>query len=554
MSIPINNIEHYFDENLVLIAENILENKLVHNLSKHDQGVWTAEVQAYEVELQIKSSKLVAFTCECHKGTEGCSHVVASLMLLRRQIIQKNLEKQERKERSFIPNKLNITAILKQVSDEDIREFVREYARADKKLSTALKAAFIHKVDVVDDNKYLNYLKSILPSKDYKNPSFNSGRKLLNAYKTLLKGTADCFVLGEFLEVWNCVSAILTFHYPLSDKLNIQKHDFEPVIIEAIQLLSKTYLNTNAIELKERIEAFTTDEIAKVHYRLESNAFIYWLKLLFKFDNPETDRISELCQQIMVKDDLDINKKATVFTLYIGLIKKWKQLKNLKNWIKSQYLSPSLLLKTSENLFMQDKPKDAKWLLKQINKAIYSKEEIMLLRKGLFETEIQSEQFEDAIKTGIECFKLNPEGIYFKRLLESTPEDFAMSFKPLFTQEIESINDLLLKTRMHCEFAIAENDFSRLIEYLKDYNDLNLYMQFLDHIPNTFNDEHKDLITILLKKYLEEHFGEKPIIKVRNLLKQYAINGNNELRSITEAFIQKNYASRKNLIDEILYY
>lgn len=554
MSIPINNLEHHFDENLVLIAENILENNLVNNLTKHEQGVWTAEVQGYEVEVQIKSSKIVAHTCECPKGNEPCSHLVATSMLLRRQLIQKNLENQEKRERSFIPNKLNITAILKQISDEDIREFVREYARSDKKLSTALKAAFIHKVDVVDDYKYLNYLKSILPAKEYKNPSFNSGRKLFNAYKTLLKGSSDCFVLGEFLEVWNCVSAILSFHYPLSDKANIQKHDFNPLIIETIQMLSKTYLNTNAVELKEKIEFFTMDEIHKVHYHLTSNAFAYWLKLLFKFDNPDKERIAELCEQILSKQDISLDNKAMVFTLYVGLIKKWKQLRTLKSWMKSQYINPALLLKTSENLFLQNKPSDAKWLLKQIDAKIYSSAELILLKKGLFETEIQSGELEEAIKTGLTCFKESPDSHYFKRLIETDDPVINDEVKSAFVKEINLIEDKYLRTQLHCEFALAKKDFITLIDQLKEYKNINLYINYVNQIPNDFNKKHEDLIKEILKAYLGEHFGEKPILKVRNLLRLFASNGQTELKSITETYIQKNYASRKNLIDEILYY
>lgn len=554
MTIPINNIEHYFDENLVLIAENILENKQVHALAKHEQGVWTADVQGFEVEVQIKSSKIVAYTCECPKGNESCSHVVATIMLIRRRIIQKNLEQQEKKERSFIPNKLNITAILKQISDDNIREFVRNYARTDKKFSTALKAAFIHKVDVADDNKYYTYLRSILPAKEYKNPSFNSGRKLLNAYTNLLDGSEECFVLGEFLEVWLCVSSILNFHYPLSDKSNIQKHNFEPLILKTIQILSKAYLNTNALELKEKIELFTIEEIHKVHYRLDSSAFMYWLKLLYKFNKPDTDRISTLCHKILSNGSIELQKKAAIFALYIGLIKKWKQLKDLKQWLKSTYLPPALLLKAAENLYLQGNGNDAKWLLKNISTKTLSTEESLLLKQGLFETEIQSDQYEAAIKIGLECFRIKPEKLYFTRLFQTQSSAQKEEIKSLFIKELENISDKNIKARIQCQLSIADADINELIATLERSKDLNLYLEFLEDISLDYQSKHKKLIQILLKEYLKEHFGEKPAIKIRGLLKEYNKIGNNELRSVTENYIQKNYASRKTLIDEILYY
>jgi hypothetical protein len=554
MTIQINNIEHYFDENLVLIAENILENDQVSDLTKHDQGVWTSEVQGFEVEVQVKASKVVAFTCECHKGTEGCSHVVATIMLLRRQLIQENLKKQERSRQSFIPNKLNITAILKQIPDEQIREFVRNYARSDKKFSTAIKAAFIHRVDVIDDNKYLSYLKSILPTKEYKNPSFNSARKLLNAYKTLLEGTEESFALGEFLEVWQCTSSILSFHYPLSDKSNIQKHNFEPIVLNAVQTLTKAYLNTNAPELKEKIEEFTLQEVDKVHYRLESNAFLYWLKLLYKFKEPEKSKIIDLCQKVLLTDDLNTDKKATIFALFFGLIKQWKSLVLFKQWLKDQKLKTALLLKTAETLYLQGSPSDARWILSNINTKNYPKGELLLIKKGLFETEILSENFEHALNIGLDCFKTEPESLYFQRLLELQTKEESKLTVESFNRLIDEVEDLNLHTSLKCELAVAQEDYPKLINILSQHQNLDLYIKLFENIPTQLTEEHQNLVRLIIENYLSEHFGEKPIIKIRKLLNLFSSKGKPELRNNIEDFIQSNYASRKKLIDEILYY
>ena len=178
----------------------------------------------------------------------------------------------------------------------------------------------------------------------------------------------------------------------------------------------------------------------------------------------------------------------------------------------------------------------------------------MLLKQGLFETEIQSDQYEAAIKIGLECFRIKPEKLYFTRLFQTQSSAQKEEIKSLFVKELENISDKNVKARIQCQLSIADADISELIATLKRSKDLNLYIEFLEDISLDYQSKHKELIQILLKEYLKEHFGEKPAIKIRGLLKEYNKIGNNELRNVTENYIQKNYASRKTLIDEILYY
>ena len=325
MAIFLNNLEHYYDETLLILAENILSNELLTHFVKHEMGVYSADIQTYEVEIQLKAEKIVASSCDCKSQQEHCAHEVALAMHLRKFLIQQKIERNTKKQQSAVSSRLNISTILRDLESDDLKEFIREYARKDKKFSTAFKSAFIHKTAVLDDNKYHNYLRSVLPSKDYKNPSLNNCRTIQKVYNKLIEGAEENFIQGDFLEPWQCVQAILEYHYPIILKDNVLKLGFEQQLKTLIQLLSKIYAHTNAYELKQKIEAFVYTEVQKFNYRNNSNAINYFLQILQKFKTSYDEGVEEVCKNSILSSSNPISYHATTFAIYIQLMFQWKQ-------------------------------------------------------------------------------------------------------------------------------------------------------------------------------------------------------------------------------------
>lgn len=555
MAIFLNNLEHYYDETLLILAENILSNKLLTHFVKHDMGVYSADIQTYEVEIQLKAEKIVASSCDCKSQQEHCAHEVALAMYLRKFLIQQKIDKNTKKQQSAVSSRLNISTILRDLDSDDLKEFIREYARKDKKFSTTFKSVFIHKTAVLDDNKYHNYLRSILPSKDYKNPSLNNCRTIQKVYNKLIEGADENFIQGDFLEPWQCVQAILEYHYPIILKDNVLKLGFEQQLKTLIQLLGKIYAHTNAYELKQKIEAFVFTEVQKFNYRNNSNAINYFLQILQKFKTSYDEGVEEVCKNGILSSSNPISYHATTFAIYIQLMYQWKQKTALKKWLQGQYFSPVLILKTAEILLLQQKGKTAEWFLNHTIHANYSKRDYLALLEGTQAFYLEIKQYESAIKYGLKAFEIKPKVMHFESLVE--PDQSLISkevfeaFEQILIQAHETGNHELALIK--AQLLICSDQIEGLCDYLKEINDIDVYLNVLDGIPKAYANNHKDLLIYIIDSYLNAHFGDKPVKKLRQLIQ--ALNYANEVDLINhlELHIKEKFVSRKNLMEEILY-
>lgn len=555
MAIFLNNLEHYYDETLLILAENILSNELLTHFVKHEMGVYSADIQSYEVEIQLKAEKIVASSCDCKSQQDHCAHEVALAMHLRKFLIQQKIEKNNKKQQSAVSSRLNISTILRDLESSDLKEFIREYARKDKKFSTAFKSAFIHKTAVLDNNKYNNYLRSILPAKDYKNPSVNNCRTIQKVYNKLIEGAEENFIQGDFLEPWECIQAILEYHYPIILKENVLKLGFEQQIKTLIQLLGKIYAHTNAYELKQKIEDFVYTEVQKFNYRNNSNAINYFLQILQKFKSTYDKRVEEVCTNSILSSNNPIPYHATTFAIYINLMVQWKQKTPLKNWLQAQHFSPVLILKTAEILLLQQKEKNAEWFLNHVIHANYPQREYLALLEGTQAFYLEIEQYKNAIKYGLKAFEIKPKVIHFESLLESDQSVISKEVFEAFIQILnqhykEGNNEIAL---IRGQLLVYSGQIEALCDYLKEINDIDVYLNVLDDIPKEFKDRHKDLLIYIVDSYLNAHFGDKPVQKLRQLIQALNYADEVDLINHLENHIKEKFVSRKNLMEEILY-
>lgn len=556
MSIPIHNIEHYFNENLVLVAENLLDKNLAGDLHRLEQGVWTAEVQGFEVEIQLKASKIVAHTCECPSTEPVCSHLVAAAMLLRKKLISDEQEKKEKKANDFIPKKLNISSILKYASEDELKDFLREYARGDKKFSSVLKAHFIHQVEVYDPYKYLTFLKGILSKGELNKPTFAAARRLKKTYDILQNKADESIILGHMLEAWLNAKAILEFHHPVAQRENVLKVNFNEQIECAIAHIDRIYKLSTVIELKEEIEAYVQEEVLKGQYRrIYDNAFNQWIQLIGKFNSSPVEEIFQLCQTYILENGRNQDSKINCFKHYYRLLKKENRLEELYNFTSQAELSPFLLVQFADNLSQLEEGEVGLHILNQRLQSKQSEMEKKILYPAVFEIALRTNKKDLLLKTGVECMLSNTDIHYYESLMQTKIKGLSENkIKSYFQKAISNIESKDAQTKLYAQFYLCNEDYTSYFKFMDNEGSIDLHIKYCHQIPEDYNKEHKELLKQLVSIYLENHFGDKPAVKLRKIFAILHDNEQNKLSQDLERFINKKFSNRKRLIEDIFYY
>ena len=170
MKFLLDHLEQYIPDELVEQAEQYLEQGAISPLKEVEKNLWSANVAAgadYEVEVQLRGEKVIAYSCDCEQyGPKSvCAHLTAVFLQLRPLIRQRKEQKKEQKVALNSPKRLTTNIILQQVNPEDLKEFVRSFARTNRQFALALKARFASLVSEIDrEEKYDQLLATAIKS------------------------------------------------------------------------------------------------------------------------------------------------------------------------------------------------------------------------------------------------------------------------------------------------------------------------------------------------------------------------------------------------------
>ena len=125
------------------------------------------------------------------------------------------------------------------------------------------------------------------------------------------------------------------------------------------------------------------------------------------------------------------------------------------------------------------------------------------------------------------------------------------AFEQILIQLHETGNDEIALIK--AQLLICSGQIDVLCDYLKEINDIDVYLHVLDAIPKAYKDSHKDLLIYIVDSYLNAHFGDKPVKKLRKLIQALSYADEVDLINHLELHIKEKFVSRKNLMEEILY-
>jgi len=541
-------IELIYDDELVQQGELLFESNAVSDVSVLDSNLYVCQVKDglnYEVEIFGPFLKKQKLSCECtfFKNNRVCKHVIAALFKIRENF----KEKEKTKEVVAIDTPLkkqklatlNINQILEEIEHEDLKSFVKNYAKQDKKFSTQLKVSFARKIDLSNNqDKYKNILNTII--RPYTGLQAKSNASELRAIIHVLENFGDqindCIALGQYREAFNIYESAFAkleyvrhYHQYHADQTLKLSHSYHQMIVDFLG-------EKLPPELRVEFIAFLIDLVGRSYYHF-SDVHHNIIYLLSKTNKPkDNDKIKVILPDLISKKSGE--EQIILLALYLKMEGKFS--KNQQLFIQPYQgnildIVDQLLTIHEEAIalsILENKQNGKRFEKDVANRLIF-----LYVRFNLKDKLIQT-AYQAYVITGdlkyIDILKRELDEMQYHEALVNIENDLR-----------DKKSDPLFLIRLYKR----EERWVELLNYFEEIGDLELLMQ---HDLSIYKAERTGLVTIyqqFISNYLDEHLGDiafEYIENLKNHFKQQSMDG--MLPPIQRMFKEK-YPQRPKLAE-----
>jgi len=558
MLFPLKNIEAHVEDRFFIIGETLYEQGKVTDLSEAERHLWLANVVGNEVEVQITPSKVRACTCECPRYEEDgmCEHITAVLLKLRRELDRiKTAKAQKRVKRNSVAKKLTTAVVLDHISAEELKNYVRDYAKSNRAFGLALKARFAASVPMADDReKFFQLLETTIKGARTKHDRirYKGKLKLLKILKELLAQTDDYIASEKFTDAFYILQAIIEKCAPLFWKIEGDASKYYTQIKRAFNLLQNLLESNPAPAMREDIWHFCLNECGKSTYRLSGFSQFFFQILLDLAD--EKKKEDELMQVI----DNQINKltfggkaKASLLIYKLNILERQNQNEAAEKLVFENLNEPDLLLFVTEKAIEKENFIRARFLAEQSFKhnfpvPIVAKMEEVLL--SIAKVENKPEEIKDFARRRL-LRKMQIED--YDLLKNAVAKGEWSDFISTFLSELEKKPYSMEKRDLIAEIHARESDFSALLNYIESIRSLDLLQRYDVRLMEVEKERVNALYEDILESFIRHHLGRKSSEKIRLALQHLHDVGARKLaRDLTKKF-RTHYPERFTLIEEL---
>ncbi|MBK8564675.1 MAG: hypothetical protein IPN76_15410 [Saprospiraceae bacterium] len=523
MNFLLKNLELELDDRYLLVGEKLLDESKLTRLFENEPHLWIAQVDGYEVEIQISPSRVRAYSCECDQfGREKmCGHVAAGLIGLRRKRFELAAEpKQPAKTKPLTYQKLTINAILDNVTQDELAAFVRSFARTNKQFSLALRAKFAIKVPLFDNHgKFNQLLDAAIQSYRKANDRISASGviQLQNLLEELQGQADDALALEHFAECWAMLSAIVGRFSPILKKLDGDEEPLKKHIQQTFLKIGQLAAQGLPPSLQSEIRDFCAAEFNRPAYRLNGlSGYLLRTWIILSKDMESFQEVLASLDAELAKPRTDTAYQATLLHLKFELISRPGLEAALKAFTIECLAEPAKLLQLVAAISPTGDFRPIKDLVEKgfrlvPDENIKAQLEPVLLHIAQMEgkkdviASIARQRFLDTRDFAFyEQCKAHHEGnwrTFVKRLLA----DLVLRYD--FRQNIGTIANILGLESRHKD----------LLKLLSEQQSLDLLVQFDRYLLKTKPQEVAKLYELLLKNYLADHLGLKASKKIRSI-------------------------------------
>lgn len=166
----------FFPKAIVQRGENYFENGHVKKVKEGKKGTWSARVEGsekYTVTVTVTDNIIVEdYYCDCPYDGDACKHVAAMLFYLAENMtIDTTPAKEENepeKKSAAKKKKPSFDSMLDSISQDEYKDFIKQYSASDKKFKSEFELYFSHKNESFDIVKaYTSIIRKLLKSSSH---------------------------------------------------------------------------------------------------------------------------------------------------------------------------------------------------------------------------------------------------------------------------------------------------------------------------------------------------------------------------------------------------
>ncbi len=560
MKITLTNIEDTIEPDILNIASDLLETNAISAIEEIEKNLWQAkfvEDIEYYTEVQLVGGRLKASTCDCalHAEYSHCTHVIALLFHIRNVKTQKRNTKESIDSKRAISSKINIAQILKEVSEKELKDFVRKYAREDRNFGLAFKTQFTHLLDLQNNlEKYLLLIKNIIKNNTLRRGQINQrgANQIDKNIKQMLNQAESAILTNDYSDTFNIIKSILISISNLQSKHIDTREIHSTSLLIAFKLIDQLITRSLAPALKEDIWKFGIDEClhSKYHYQ---NLFLNYYQFLKKIAENNKAKLEQLLgkiEQHLIIRSLNAQAIGHLVSIQAELLEQLDRegeiVLLMKKWLKE----PEVQLLAIEYLMNKEEWFSCLLILKQALKADDVLEPTLLLKFEQCNLEVARKLRKRAeiITYSKSCYLKLYKRRYFDIYKEQYDDnDWSAAFFILIAQ-LKQQNYSLDKARLICSLLKEEAELPALLEYLQKIKSITLLQEFDKDLFTKYNSELSVLYKEALRDFLDNYFGNENAQRVKNLLIHLEQIGERNLSITLLDMINKEYGQRRSLI------
>lgn len=554
--IHLDKIESQIDSRLVAEGGDLLSASDKFSGKETEKNLWLFKCEDQEIEVQTYGRRVNSYTCECSDffKTGICVHSTAAFLEIRKRKDASKKTKKPKPEAVYVPKKMTVRVILKEVDQDELVRFIGEYARKDQQFTNALKIRFATQVDAVDlKDKYAQLFHTVIRTNRGANQSItrSGAKKIFDSIGLLLEQVQDEFRGGNYVEVFEASKNIIEKITPIFDQVSAHVNDLQSLVERAYTLIIRMLDEPISPELRMSISRFMVVCIRQYYFNYKKIGRLF-LSCLLKLIIETKNRVIlvQVLESETVRNFHNREIEAKLFFFYAAVAEKSND-KSMKKEVLSRIQERSWLMRNAVDVAVEFGRTD---VVKLLTENAF-KNSSQAKNHGRFDEFRLKIALQEESKTEVALFAA-------KRLLESLNFSYFELFRKNFEDESQEVPALIKKVekladskdKAHCLAAIYASEkmgekLFRLIE--KTPEDLELLKKHAGLLYTFDKKRIREIVWHNIDEYLQSHIGNPSAVFVRNFIRELHKNDAGNVAKQLVRLLAEKYQSRQSLMDEL---
>lgn len=557
MQIPLSEFEQYVDETILKRGLAYFRGGAIVDFSEISNGEYEAIVSGtedYTVQLEVENDTIIEHNCDCpYDMGSVCKHVVAVIFYLQQDELELNqiTPNSPKKKKTKSVNQ-QVKELIKDISYNELIEFVEENCKRDKKFRNYFLASFGHLSQNQSKDFYQKQIRVILKTAAGRDGwiGWSDMKYVMNTIQPFLDNAGQYLQKNSFENVFYISTTILeeiTDAFQYGDDSN---GDLGYFIDSAMELLSRLANEDIPIPLKQEIFEYCISAFKQKRFQgWDWHLGMLYVASDFVVNESDADIILNYLDSLNGEYE-----RESAQSYKLELLRKYKDPKDVEEFINKNISNYKIRKQEIEKAFEnqnferaitlakdgiacdeESKPGLAKdwydWLLKIALLQNDTLNIIKYARYRLIENFGSSLDYYQILKNTIEPEKWHS---FLEEIIEEVTPKNRWTY-------IELIRNIYIK----------EEWWDRLFLMLKQNLSLENIQENEQYLAKNYSTELIELYRERLLSYIEKNVGRNHYQKAcRYLRRMKKLGGNNKVNESVELF-KRLYPQRKALMDEL---